>query len=332
MAAISINNPTLRDLAAATDPNGQIAQVVEILNLQNEILEDMTWVEGNLTTGNKTAIRSGLPPVAFRKMYGGVQPNKSGRVTVTDNCGMLEAYAEVDKALADLAGNAAAFRLSEDKAFIESMNQSVSTNLFYGSEVVTPEGFTGLSPRFSLSTAPNGENVIKADGAGTDNASIWLVLWSPETVHGVVPKGSHAGLQVTDKGVVTIENADGAGGRMEAYRTHFRWDVGLTVKDWRYVVRICNVDKSNLKVDRSSGADLPDLMYQALEQIPNLGSGRPAFYMSRSIRSMLRRQIAYGVRGSTLEMGDVGGKMIPVFQGVPLRRADALSADEALVS
>lgn len=332
MAAITATNPTLLDLARATDPNGQIAVTAEVLNLTNEVLADMTYVEGNLTTGHRSVIRSGIPAPTWRAMYGGVQPNKSTRATVTDSCGMLEAYAEVDKALADLSGNAAAFRMSEDKAHIEGINQALATTIFYGSEVTTPDSFTGLAPRFNLSTAANGENVIKGGGVSTPNASIWLVVWSPETVHGIVPRGSKAGMQITDKGAITIENADGAGGRMEAYRTHYRLDCGLVVKDWRFVVRICNIDKALLSVSLSTGANLPDLCYQALEQIPNLSMGRPAFYMSRSVRSMLRRQMSAGTKGSTLEITNVGGQMVESFQGVPLRRVDALQADEALVT
>lgn len=331
MTTLQTTNPTLLDLASVTDPNGQIAAVVEILNLQSEILDDMTWVEGNLQTGHKTSIRSGLPTPTWRKLYGGVQPTKSRAVQVTDNCGMLEDYAEVDKALADLNGNTNAFRLQESRPHIEAMGQEVSSKIFYGNEGVLPEAFSGLSIRFNDSTAANGENIIKGGGAGASNASIWLVVWSPNTAHGIVPKGSKAGMQVQDKGQVTIENADGNGGRMEAYRTHFRWDAGLTVRDWRYVVRICNVDKTALTKDAVTGANLPDLMYQALEQIPNLSAGRPAFYMSRATRSFVRRQVVNATKTSTLTIENVGGKMIMSFQGVPLRRVDALTADEALV-
>lgn len=330
-----IQNPTLLDLARVTDPNGQISAVVEILNGVNEVLQDMTWVEGNLPTGNRSSIRTGIPQPTWRRLYGGVQPNKSTTIPVTDNTGMLEAYAEVDKALADLNGNTAAFRLSENKPHIEGMMQTMATTLFYGNEGTQPEAFTGLAPRFNLSTAANGENIIKGGGSGATNQSIWLVVWSPETVHGIIPKGSKAGLQVTDKGQVTLENATAAtagSGRMEAYRTHYRWDAGLTVRDWRYVVRIPNIDTTLLSVSLATGANLPDLMYQALEQIPNLSAGRPVFYMSRAIRSMVRRQASAGTKGSTLAIENVGGQMITSFQGVPMRRVDALAAAEATVS
>jgi hypothetical protein len=332
MATLATTHPTLLDLARLSDPDGKIASVVEILNQTNEVLDDMVWQEGNLPTGHRTTIRTGLPAPTWRKLYGGVQPNKGQTAQVTDNTGMLEAYAEVDKALADLNGNTAAFRLSEDQAHIEGMSQEMAQTLFYGNEGSEPEAFTGLAPRYNSLSAGNAENIIAGGGAGTDNTSIWLVVWGPNTVHGIIPKGSNAGLQMTDKGQVTIENVDGSGGRMEAYRTHYRWDAGLTVRDWRYVVRIANIDKSALLNTAASGADISDLMVQAIELIPNLGAGRPVFYVSRSIRSMLRRQQTYQTKNSTLTLEGIPGKKVLSFDGIPVKRVDALAADEALVA
>jgi hypothetical protein len=334
MATLSVQNPTLLDLAKATDPDGGIADIVEILAETNEVLDDMTWVQGNLTTGNRTSIRSGLPTPTWRKMYGGVQPDKGTQVQVDDTTGMLEAYAEVDKALADLSNNTAAFRMVEERAHLEGLNQEIVDTLFYGNEDSEPEAFTGFAPRFNSTTAANGENIIVGGGSGSDNASIWLIVWSPQTCFGIIPKGSVAGLQRTDLGEVTIEDAsDGSNsGRMQAYRTHYRWDAGLTVRDWRYVVRIANIDKSALLKDAASGADLPDLMFQAMTQVPNLSLGRAAFYMSRNTMSFVRRQATNATSGSTLTIENVGGKMLTMFSGIPLRRCDSLSADEATVS
>lgn len=332
MAVLSTNNPTLLDLAKISDPNGNIATVVEILNETNEILDDMTWMEGNLVTGHRTTVRTGLPAPTWRKLYGGVQPNKGTTAQITDNTGMLEAYAEVDKALADLNGNSASWRLQEDKAHIEGINQELANTIFYGNEGTQPEAFTGFAPRFNSLSSPNAENIIVGGGSGTDNSSIWLVVWGPNTVHGIVPKGSAAGLQVTDKGQVTIENVDGAGGRMEAYRTHYRFDAGLTVRDWRYVVRIPNIDKSALLPDASTGANISDLMVQAIERIPNLNAGRAVFYVPRGIKTMLRRQLIVATKNSTLTQENISGKHVMMFDGIPVKRVDALAADEALVS
>lgn len=332
MATLSVTNPTLADLAKVTDPDGSIADVVEILNATNEILEDMTWLEGNLTTGNRSSIRSGLPTPTWRKLYGGVQPTKSRSVQVTDTTGMMEDYAEVDKALVDLAGDPAAYRLQEDRPHIEGMNQEFASTLFYGDESLAPEEFTGLAPRYNSLSAENGDNIINGAGSGADNASIWLICWSPMTCHGIIPKNSKAGLQQQDLGEVTIENADGSNGRMQAYRTHYRWDVGLTVRDWRYVVRIANIDRSALLITAASGADLNDLMHQAWAEIPNTAIGRCAWYMDKSILSMLRRQTSNAIANSTLSVENVGGTFQTMWNGIPIKRCDALRGNEATVT
>ena len=333
MTTLTATNPTMLDWKQSLDPNGQAATVIEMLHETNEVLADITFMEGNLPTGHRTVIRTGLPTPTWRKLYGGVQPNKSQRAQVTDTCGMMEAYNEVDKALVDLASDGQAFRLSEAAAEIEGMSQELATTLVYGDETSTPEKFTGFSPRFNSSTAANADNVIKGGSNDTDNASIWLVGWGPNTCHGIVPKGSQMGIQVNDKGQVTVENADGANGRMEAYRMHFRLDCGLCVRDWRYVVRICNIERSALTADASSGANLPDLMFEAMERLPSLsGNIRPVFYMDRSLRTKFRQQLAALTKQSTLSYENVGGHKAMMFNEIPIRRVDALAADEALVS
>jgi len=314
MVALTAANPTLLDWKQSLDPNGQAATVIEMLHETNEILADITFMEGNLPTGHRSVIRTGLPTPTWRKLYGGVQPNKSQRAQITDSCGMMEAYNEIDKALVDLANDGNAFRLSEATAEIEGMSQELAETLFYGDETVNPERFTGLAPRFnSLS-------------------SIWLVGWGPNSCHGIVPKGSTAGIQVNDKGQVTIENADGSNGRMEAYRMHFRLDCGLCVRDWRYVVRICNIDRSLLSADASTGANLPDLMFEAMERLgPMGGNVRGVFYMDRSVRTKFRQQLASLTKTSTLTYENVGGHKAMMFNEIPIRRCDKLAVDEARV-
>lgn len=330
MATLSTTNPTLADVAARLGPDGKIdPNIVEMLNETNEILDDMTFIEANGFTEHKTTIRSGLPSGTWRKLNYGVQPEKSRTVSVKDALGMLETYAEVDKALADLNGNSAAWRMSEDRAFVEGMNQTLASTLFYGDSSLDPEKFTGLAPRYNSLSAENAMNIIDAGGTGSDNASIWLVIWGPNTCHGIYPKGSPAGLQSRDLGEDTL--IDAAGGKYQGYRTHYKWDAGLTLRDWRYVVRIANIDVSDLTKNASAGADLIDLLTQALELVPNLGLGRPVFYMPRKIRSFLRRQIANKVAASTLTMEEVAGKKVLTIDGVPARRTDALLLTEARV-
>ena len=330
MATLAVTHPTLLDLKNRLDPDNTIASVIEMLSMTNEILEDAVWIEGNLPTGHKTTVRTGLPTPTWRKLYGGVQPSKSRTAQVTESTGMLEAYAEVDKALADLNGNTEAFRRSEDMAHIEGMNQEMAQTIFYGNEGTEPEAFTGFAPRFNDQAAANGDNILTSAATpdSTDNASIWLVVWGPNTAHMIYPKGSVAGLQVEDKGQVTIENVDGAGGRMEGYRTHYRWDAGLTVRDWRYVVRI-NFDLEDVVKNGATGPVLQDLMAKALRRIPNLKMGRPAFYANRDVLDAIDLQMNANTLLAFKTVEDAQGKFVTHFRGVPIRRCDALLSTES---
>lgn len=333
MAVLSANALTLADFAKRLDPEGKIPKIVELLSQANPILDDMVWVEGNLPTGHRTTVRTGLPTVAWRLINQGVAASKSTTAQVDEACGMLEAYCEVDKDLADLNGNTSEFRMSEASAFVEAMSQEMAQTVFYGNSGLAPEEFTGLSIRYSATSAANGQNIISASGAGADNSSIWLVVWGQQTVHGIFPKGSKVGLQHEDLGLQTVETSSGiAGSRMRAYLDHWQWKCGIALKDWRYAVRIPNIDISNL-VAKSSAADLIELMIKAIHRVPVMGMGKAAFYMNRSCFQMLdiqRRDDIISGGGLTYENMD--GKSVASFRGIPVRVCDALVENEAVVS
>lgn len=333
MATLATTHPTLMDLAKRLDPDGKIDKIAEILTQVNEVLIDMPWAEGNLPTGHRSTIRTGIPEPTWRKLYGGVQPTKSETAQITDTCGMLEAYAEVDVALADLNGNTESFRLSEDKAHLEGMSQSFASALFYESEAVNPERITGFSPRYSSAVpgTPIADNIVLAGPPeGNDNASIWLVGWGENTAFGIYPKGSKAGLQSTDKGQVTLENVDGNGGRMEAYRTHYRWDVGLCVRDWRYVVR-GQYDQEDLVRDAATGPNLINLMTDMVSRPPSLSNARFAWYANRKAMTFLRNHLTNAVKNSTLTQEMISGRPVLHFDGIPVRRCDALLNTEVAI-
>ena len=327
MAVKGLTALTLADWGKRVDPNGKVDKIIELLSQTNPILQDMPFVEGNLPTGHRTTIRSGLPSATWRLLNYGVQPSKSTTVQVTDSIGMLETYAEVDKSLAEVQGNPAVVRLCVDRAVIEPQKQAMAQTLFYGDSSVNPQQFMGLSSRYSSLSAGNAQNIIDAGGTGTDNTSIWLVVWGENTVHGIFPKGKKAGIQMEDKGQVTLEDANG--GKYEGYRTHYKWDNGLTLRDWRYVVRIANIDVSNLD-DPSTAANIAKLMIRALHRIPNRGMGRPIFYMNRTIYEVLDLQ---SLEKSSLAMSvlEREGEWWTELRGVPIRETDALLETEARV-
>lgn len=332
-STLAVTSPTLLDMASRLDPSGKIAPIVEILNQYNEVLDDAVVLEANSTTGHRTVIRTGIPAPTWRKLYGGVQPTKSTTATVTDSFGELANYSRIDKTLADLSGDVNAFRLSEDRPILEGMAQEMAQTLFYGNSGLAPEEFTGLSTRFSaISGATNAQNVIDGGGTGSDNTSIWLVVWGENQCCGIFPKGSKAGLQHEDYGVQTVTGTAGIGGsRLRAYQERWQWKAGIALKDWRYVVRIPNIDVSNL-VGKSSAADLQELMIKATYRPPSLSMGRAAWYMNRTVAEMLDIQRRDDVgTGGGMTFDNVDGKRVGSFRNIPIRVVDQLLLTESRV-
>jgi len=333
MATLSTGALTLADWAKRLDPDGKVPIVAELLSQSNEILEDAVFQEGNLPTGHRVVIRTGLPTAYWRSINQGIPTSKSTTAQVDESVGMLEAYARIDKDLAELNGNTAAFRLSEDTAFLEAMNQAQASTILYGNPTTDPRQYLGLAPRFgTISGAGNAANIIDAGGTGSVNTSIYLVVWGENTVFCTFPKGSKAGLIHEDQGILTVY--DSSNNPYQAYQTHYQWKNGLVVKDWRYVVRIANIDTTNL-VAESSAADLVKLMSRALDRIPNFGMGRAAFYMNRTVYSMLRIQAlnksqnAIDVAQGLNQFGTP--QSWTQFEGVPLRRVDQILNTESRV-
>ena len=230
MGVIANTAITLADWAKRQDPDNKQARIVEMLSQTNEVLDDMLWMEGNLPTGHRTTARTGLPSGTWRALNGGIAKGKSTTAQIDETCAMLENLGVVDEALANLNGNTAAFRLSENSAFIEGMNQDMASGLFYNNDALAPQQFLGLSPRYSDSTAKNGQNIIKMGGTGSDNTSIWLVLWGDQTIAGIYPKGSKAGLEHNDMGVELVD--DGTGKVFRAFRDHYKWLCGIALRDF----------------------------------------------------------------------------------------------------
>ena len=346
MATLSNTALTYADWAKRIEDNYRIAVIIELLSQTNEILEDMMVVEGNLPTGHKTTVRTGLPQATWRQLNAGVPNAKSTTAQIVDTCGNLETYAVIDKDIADLNGNTAEFRFSEVKAFLEGMSQQVAATLIYGNQSLTPERFTGFAPRYSTIVAANSAtaaNVLDAGGTGSTNTSMWITVWGSDTTHATFPKGKITGLQHRDMGEWPVTDANG--NTYQAYRDHFKWELGLVLRDWRYTVRICNIDITLLT--GVSAANLINLIVRALYRLPTAPAsatavqssdspevqasmGRTVIYCNRIIRTYLDLQ-AMNKSNVLLRLEQFDGKVVTTFRGIPVRTCDAILNNEARV-
>lgn len=329
---------TLFDWAKSIDPDGSPAAMAELLSQENQIVDAMLFKEGNLPTGERVTIRTGLPTTYWRQMNAGVPNSKATSAQVDEQCGQLTARSQIDASIARLNGNTPEFRLSESRAFIEAMGQEMAQTLFYGS-AANPEEFIGLANRYTATTDGNGDNILLAGGTGSDNASVWLLGLGEKGVYGVFPKGSAAGLNHEDLG---LDDAfDSSNNRFRAYMDYYEWNAGMVVKDWRYAVRIANIDISELT--GLSGAQevadstfLPKLMSRAIDRLPSMDGIKPVFCMNRTVGSLLR--VAAMEKSNNVVKIEEGlnqfGKTIMQmkFLGIPVLINDALTNAESLVA
>lgn len=361
MATLPANagHPTLVNWAKFLDPEGKPYKLAELLNQSNELLQYLPWKEGNLPTGEKAAVRAGLPTVQFRRFYQGVAVSKSDRAIIEDVCAMQEGRNEIDKDLADLNGDTAAFRMSEAVGFIEAMAQACAQQLIYGDQSLNKDGITGLTPRYNSLSASNNTsaNILDAGGTGSNNTSVWLVVAGPETVTGIFPKGSQAGLQHFDLGEIDAwDGASAQGNRFRAYAERWVWKYGMHIKDWRYAVRIANINVADLIAQTNTQSNaipspatlLIKLMIKAFARIPSMGMGTPMFLTSRTVKEMLaiqamdKGQNALGFGPGIDQFGKVGPGSVAgsgtglaggqlLFQGIPVLTVDRILSTEARV-
>ena len=327
MAIIADKNYNLKDYAAQFDPSGQERAIAEVLSKTNDIIGDMLLKESNLDSGHEYAVRTGIPTGTWRKAYQGVQPEKATSKVEVARYGVLSAYSVVDKLIAEKGGNVNAVRSDQAKAIIAGMSDTAASALIYGGtgELEKCVGLAEYYNHKSATNAASARNVVEghASASSTGNSSIFLVVWDPSTVYGFFPKGTKAGISRLDHGIVT--HTDASGKEYPAYKEYFEWKLGLAVQDWRFAGRICNIKVADL-----SNVDLFGAMQDLEEKVQSLSIGRPVWYMNRTIKAALRKQL--GAKSNVqYTPGQPGQLPIMYVDEIPVHVCDAISDNEAKV-
>ena len=150
----------------------------------------------------------------------------------------------------------------------------------------------GLATHFASRDPEEAQNAVNVlDAGGTHNlSSAWLIGWGPRTVFMVSPDGDPVS---------------------------YSGECCVAVADWRYVVRIANID-----------AALPELdvlmwMCEAVLHLPKSGSSenvRPIFYVNGDVENRIKDRFP-----------EIGTPYYGSFRNIPIRRVDELRSDEARV-
>ncbi len=338
MSTLNGKNLSLYDLAQMPESSG-VKDIINLLAEYNPILTDAPSIECNDGSSHKTTVLTGLPDVIWGRLYQGVPSTKGTRQSISDTCGYMKTACEVDSDLIDVfekAEDKASMRLEEAQVHIEALSQEAAYSIFYADLKTEPDKFMGFAPRFSSFSAENSKQLINGGGIGNDNTSIWLITWAPQASHLIRPKGVELGIKRKDAGNEYYAT-DANGDKYRAYREDFQWHIGLSVRNWQYVSRVCNIDVSELTIDASSGADIVNLMTEAYYQHKGRRSmmGKTVFYANTNIVKFLDYQyrmkpnqnlfLTYGEQGPN-------AKEVLMFRGIPIHESDAILNTEEAVS
>jgi hypothetical protein len=341
MPTLAQNFLSLADIYKRQNPDGTAAQILEILNNESQdIMTDFVMMECNDGTKHVHTIRTGLPAVSWGALYEGIEQSKSQTQQVADTTGFVEALSTVDKRMLDLAGsNRAAMRMSESRPFIESMAQELVTAMFYHNSATNARLPRGLSARFGVkATSGYGSQIVDAGGSGSDNTSVWFVTHGEHDFVTLYPKGTQGGIKQEDKGEQRVTDASGNPYYVE--EELITAHMGFAVRDYRNIVRIANIDVSDMQ---GGSVDLYTHMRKAYYKLhrrkvqkvaDQMSPGRTVIYANRDVLEALDALATN--KGSAdnfvrLRWAEVEGKEILTYRGFPIRETSSLLNTEARV-
>lgn len=321
--------------------NRAAANIIEVLNdTSQDIMTDWVMMPCNDGTKHTHTIRTGLPKLGWGQLYKGIIQSKSGTQQIDDTTGFVEGLCTVDKRVLDLAGeNRAAIRASESEAFLEAMAQELVTSMFYHNPATDAKKPKGLAPRYSeYGTSGAANQVVNGGGAGSDNTSIWMVTWGGHGLCALYPDGTAGGITQEDKGEQRV--LDDAGAPYYVEEELIKAHIGFAIKDYRRVVRIANVDMSEVE---AGNVDLYGLMRKGYYKMHNRrvnkvrkqeNGSHTCIYANTDILEALdalQTNSGSGDNYTRLRPMEIEGKEVPSYRGMPIRECDALLNTEAAV-
>ncbi|WP_374387082.1 major capsid protein [Brevundimonas sp.] len=337
MAVLGNTFLNLLDVHRGTEPGA----VLEILSQTAAIAQDAFIGEANRGTYHEHSIRTGLPSVAWGALYQGIPQSKGHTQVVKDTTGFVEALSSIDERLLQIEPEKAGqVRLAEASGFLEAMSQEWESGVFYHDTATAPEKFKGLSARYNSTANPN---VVSAGGSGSDNTSVWFVTWGESFTSLIHPKGTPGGIVREDKGSQRI--TDASGNPYYVKEELFRLHTGVSVGDWRYNARVCNIDVSDLA---AGNVDIYRQLTKAYYRLQGrkvarpgnqIMGGKPAprtvMYCNRNVLEAL--DVIATNKGASdnfvrLRPMEVEGQEVLTWRGIPIRETDALLNTEAAVS
>jgi hypothetical protein len=326
------------------DAKGEYIWAARVLDRKCPLVKILPMEASNQIMSNIATRTNYLPSPGTRRFNEGVLSTNSKNVPLNDPVAIFEDYSEVDYMEWQIQNNPTAWRQGKDQDKVEGLTQKFETQLWYGALTSDMGGINGLATRFNnLSSYPNGDtgwvpNVWNGGASTGSTCSIWIIEFGPRKVYGIYPKNLPGGLRIEDLGKSTKETPVALGAvtntyKYEVLRTHFVWTLGLQVNDERCVQRVCNINPTILA---SNNFD-ENVLIQAKNYLPSSGEAPgTAIFVNRAMKTQI------DIRAVTQKLntyftqdpgtGDVFGRAVTRFQGIPIFVSEMLTSAETVLS
>jgi hypothetical protein len=322
VATLATDVLTFDERVKRMDKNGT-RTIIEIAAKSNRSLASMMVKSGNETNGNTSVSRKTYPSGTWTSMTEGVGSERSTTEEIWDASGTLEIFSHIPKRYVDGAPDKRAARMQEEAAFIIGLSEEVEDTVFSGDRATNHKEFTGLKQRYNSSTSgDNFGQVVSGGGTGATMTDIFYVGWGERQCSLFFGKNHMGGLQTHDLGVDKVD-LDGNGKHIMAYSTHYEWNVGLMVEDYRSIARIANIDATDSTT--LTAANIDELMIDAYYRIPSKLQGPGGkWYCNRTVAAQLHKDARNNTQ-MNLSLDTWEGKQIPHFLGSPIIQTDFLT-------
>lgn len=242
MAVLSLTDQlTSLEVAKRNGYSEDSRRIIEELNEFNELLLDAPLMEANEGTVHSHLVRTAIPHGEHRGYNEGVGKAASQTKTIKDVISNIEIYSEVDKQLIDESAHPKETMQSEQNAFIEGLSQDMCSDLLYGNHEADEHYTNGLAIRRDKI----GKYCIDMGGTGNALTSIYLIKWARDKAGLIFPRGAkNGGIEYNYLGEQTA--VDGNGKMHQVYRAHYRIARGLSVGHQASIIRLANIDISNI--------------------------------------------------------------------------------------
>ena len=339
--------PDILNNYSSADARAQFVIPARILDRMTPFIKMLPMVPSNNVLSNIATRTDSLPVASTRRWNEGIKATVSKNVPLSDPIALFEDYSEVDKDLWEIQNQPNMWRSDQDMNHIEGLFQLIESQLIYGNIGTLPGSINGFATRFNnLESYPNGDSTWAVNvwnGGSTTAGSVtsaWMIEFGDDSVYGIYPSNTPAGLSLEDLGQYTKQLGSGTTGSTganymyEVLGTLLTWYVGIQISDERCVQRIANINPVALGANNFD----ENIFIQAKNWLPRAGEApgtvilvNRALKTQIDIRAVSQKLNTYFTPPSDNSM-DVFGKAVTKFQNIPIYVAEKILSTETVLT